>query len=220
MAVDALPDYPLGNIRVWLRRMDLNAPESSGRVGGVQMGFPIWMAEYEAPILSDLDFQLWQAWLARQRGSINQFKATDPKRWYPWAYRPKAMGGGHSGAGGFPGGWNGDATSFSLSGDRSTVTLTIPSGIVITAGDFIGFRWSSGDKLAMVMALEGGTSSGTVEIDVDPAVPSAVPSHPTAVAYVYKPAFLAKLTSETEIGASSPDGQASLKLVAQQDIVP
>lgn len=221
MAVYDLPGYPLGNVNIRLRRMDLSAPESSGRVGGVQMGFPIWLGEYELPVLSDLDFQLWQSWIARQRGAINAFRATDPRRWYPWAYRPKNLGGGHSGAGGFPGGWNGDATGFSLSGDRSTVTVSIPSVTVITPGDLIGFRWSSGDKLALVMALSGGTASGgSLAIDVDPAVPSAVPSSPTAVCYFYKPSFLARLTSETDIGASSPDGQASLKLVCQQDIVP
>jgi len=220
MAVYDLPAYPVGNIRFWLRRVDLSAPESSGRVGGVQMGFPIWMAEYETISHSDYDAQLWSAWFQRQRGAINQFRATDPRRWYPWAYRPKSQGGGHAGAGGFPGGWNGDASTYTLSGDRSTVTLTIPSGIIVTPGDLIGFRWASNAKLGLVMAITGGTSSGTVAIDVDPAVPVAVPTAATGTAYLFKPAFLARMTPDSEDPGSSPDGMASGKIACQQDIVP
>ncbi len=215
MAVYDLPAYAVGNVRFWLQRRDLRASDASGRNAGVQLGFPLWMAEYETVALTDLDAQLWGAWFKRQRGAIHQFRATDPSRWYPYAYRPRP-----GFAGGFPGGWNGEASTYTFSGDRSTVTLTIPSGIVLTAGDLIGFKWSSNTKLALVECMTGGTSSGTLAVDVDPAVPTAVPSAASGTAYLFKPAFLARLMPDTELGALSPDGQSSGKLTAQQDIVP
>ncbi len=216
MAVYDLPGYAVGNVRFWLQRRDLRASDASGRNAGVQQGFPLWLAEYEAVALTDLDTQLWTAWVQRQRGAIHQFRATDPARWLPYAYRPRP-----GFAGGLPGGWNGDASTYSLSGDRSVLTLTIPSGIVVTPGDLVGFRWSSNSKLALTAAMTGGTSSGTLAIDVDPAVPTAVPTAGAGgTAYLYKAAFLARLMPDTEIGALSPDGQSSIKLTAMQDIVP
>lgn len=220
MTVYDMPPYLVGSFRFWLERLDLQSPESSGRIGGIQMGWPKWRAEYEAVGHSDHEVHLWTAWLRRQRGAIHHFRATDMSRWYPYKYRPAALGGGHSGAGGFPGGWNGDATSFSLSGDRSEATLTIPSGIEITAGDLIGWRWGGGDKLALSEAMEGGVSSGTVTVAVEPAVHSVVPDSPTAVAYLFKPACLMRLTPETEFPTLGAEGVGIGKIVAQQDLVP
>ncbi len=213
------PPYLVGAVRYDLLRLDLMAPESSGQVGGVQMGFPLWRAEYETVAQSDLEARLWSAWIKRQRGSIETFKAFDPSKVYPYEYMPRA---GFDG--GFPVGFDGNATSFSLNGDRSEVTLHVPSGIKITTGDHIGFKWASGTKFALVEAMTGGVSSGspaTVTVQVEPAVHPVVPTDsPAAVAYLFRPVCLMKLTPETEEPPLAPEGTAYGKIVAQQVIVP
>lgn len=216
MATYPLPPYRMGAVKFDLRRQDLMAPEASGKVGGVQMGWPLWAAEYESEAVSDHEAHLWGAWVRRQRGAINRFIATDPTRWYPRAYMPDGEF-----EGGFPYGWNGDATSFSLNGDRTEVTLTLPHGIVISPSDLLGFRWASGTKLALVECMTGGTSYGTLKVEVEPAVHLVVPTGETpAIAYFAKPGCLMRLTPETEVPAISVGGVATGRIVGLQEIVP
>ncbi len=207
------PPFPpllIGSVRFWPQRIDLLSPEAGGRLGGVQVGFPLWRCEIETVAQSDEDAQSWASWIDRQQGAIHQIRMTDPRRWYPAAYRKAAA---------FPGAWSGDATGFTLNGSRDEVTMAIPTGIIVTQGDLIGFRWASGAKGGFVeVQYEGGgtAASGSLMVKVSPAVPDVVPND--AICFLLKPFCIMRLTPETEAPPSSTDGVAIGKLAAVQDL--
>ena len=211
--------FGVGQTRFVLRRADLQAPESSGVVGGVQMGWPRWQGEWEVTCKSDAEMRAVEAWVASLRGGIKTFIGSDLRRLTPAAYPSGVTALTRHGGGAF----DGSATSFSLSGDRATLTLNgLPSTLAITAGDFIDFRWTTGGaaRRHLVQALESVTASaGVAAFDVDPAVHSVVPTSGTpAVAWVQACGTIMRLTSETEIGGSSPEGYGQVKIVGVEDI--
>lgn len=211
--------FGVGQTRFALRRADIYAPESSGVVGGVQLGWPRWQGEWEVVCKTDAEMRAAEAWVASLRGGIKTFIGSDLRRLTLAAY-PSGVTALTRHAGGA---FDGSATSFSLSGDRATVTLNgLPSTLAITAGDFIDFRWETGGaaRRHLVQALESVTASaGVAAFDVDPAVHSVVPTAGTpAVAWVQGCGTIMRLTSETEIGGSSPDGYGQVKIVGVEDI--
>lgn len=211
--------FGVGQTRFALRRADIYAPESSGVVGGVQLGWPRWQGEWEVLCKTDAEMRAAEAWVASLRGGIKTFIGSDLRRLTLAAY-PSGVTALTRHAGGA---FDGSATSFSLSGDRATLTLNgLPSTLAITAGDFIDFRWETGGaaRRHLVQALESVTASaGVAAFDVDPAVHSVVPTSGTpAVAWVQGCGTIMRLTSETEIGGSSPDGYGQVKIVGVEDI--
>lgn len=180
-----------------LQRNDYLAPEASGRIGGVQAGFPLWQATWTIGRIGADKSDAFRAFLLRLRGTTRRFLGYDQGRPYPKAHIAGFTGMVRAGTA-TP--FNGDATSWTetvgaISPFDVRVDLQgLPAGLTLSVGDYIGFRWAaaSGAPLstwhAPVRIVEGGVanSSGAVQVYVEPGLPSVIP--PTATAYLTRPA--------------------------------
>ncbi len=204
-----LPAAYFGQVTYELARNDLGSPDTTGSPDGVQMGFPLWYAEYELRSVSDRTARTPRAWINSLLGQSVSFIALDLTRLFPANYPNGFAGMNRAGGGAFAG----SALSYSLDGTRTVVSLTgLPSGFVIVEGDLLGFKWSGGDKRHVVEVIEGATATtggggGSMTITVNPAVFSVVPAHPTGVAHFDNPACLMKQLPHDDMGASSVDGE-------------
>lgn len=189
-----------------IQRNDFSAPENSGAIGGVQAGWPRWQAQWTVGTTKQTASEEIEAWLDSLRGSQKHFLGRDLRRPYPLAhiggFRRMLTTGGDPFAGTCTG-W-----SQTVDGEGSALlTLEgLPSGLVLSRIDYIGFKWDadgsaagSWDRRALARVSEGGiaASDGTVTVTVEPAVADFVPA--TAVAHLDDPACLMKLTSETQV---------------------
>lgn len=174
----AMPDMYVAQQSFELQRIDYAAPEASGRIGGIQAGFPLWSATYTLGDMPSDNSDEWRAWLSGMRGATRRFIARDIARPLPKAY----MGSG------LPGGFDGEASGWSESinadGDSELTLTGLPVGLVLGQGDYIDFRWTATEDAvsglpwrALVRVVEGDTAngSGAATVIVEPPVPSAVP---------------------------------------------
>lgn len=189
-----------------LQRIDYSAPEASGRIGGVQAGFPLWSAVYTLSRMPPDNSDEWRAWVSSQRGSIRRFIARDLSRQYPKLY-PNGFAAFSP--------FTGTAASWSETinaDDDSELTLGLgsaASGLVISIGDYIDFRWAATETAvaglpwrALVRVVQGDTAdgSGNLTVIVEPPVPSAVPG--AAVAHLDAPGCtMAMVTDQSELGS-------------------
>src|SRR5437868_14970158 len=65
------------------QRIDYMAPEAGGRVGGVQAGFPLWLATWTIGRIGADKSDEWRAWLLRMRGATRRFLGRDLSRPFP-----------------------------------------------------------------------------------------------------------------------------------------
>lgn len=188
------------------QRVDYTAPESSGRVGGVQAGFPLWQATYSLSRMPEDNSDEWEAFIDDLRGATRRFIGRDLKRQWPKLYP--------DGFGAF-GAFTGQAVSWSQTinadGDAElTLSLgTDAAGLVLSKRDNIDFRYTATDDgvsglawRALVRVTSGGTAdaSGDVTVIVNPPVPDAVPSD--AEAHLDEPGcVMVLLTGQTSLGA-------------------
>lgn len=188
-----------------IQRDDQLSPEASGRLGGVQNGFPLWSAIYTLGRMPEDDSDTWRAWFTGQRGQVRRFIAHDLSRLYPKLYP--------DGFGAF-GAFTGAAADWSESVDSdgdSSLTLNLGSdaaGLILSIGDYIDFRWSATETAisglpwrALVRVTVGGTAggSGDVTVTVEPNVPTAVPD--TAVAHLDNPGcIMAMALAQSNLG--------------------
>lgn len=202
----AMPVYGVGIQRFELQRVDFLSPRTDGRLNGITAGFPLWSATWTLTAMRLDRRQAWRAWVSSLRGPQRPFYGQDLTATLPLAYRESGLSA-----------FGGDAASWSINTDRDLLTLTgLPSGFMLSAGDYIGFRWGT-SKRAMVRVLEA-VAGATVSFAIEPAVPSLVPGN--AIAHVKDPACLMRLTPETEIGEIGVDGILSGKIAAIQDLIP
>jgi hypothetical protein len=210
-----------------LLRVDYSAPEASGRIGGVQAGFPLWMGAWQLAEMRPEKSDEWRAFMSSIRGSNRRFLGRDQKRTYPKAYASGFTGMTRAGGGAF----DGSATSWSeniTADDDSEVTLTgLPAGFVMSQGDYIGFHWVATEESvagltwhALVRVVEAATGDGTGEVTVvcEPPVPSAVPL--TATAYLNEPKCVMVLVPD-QSKLEAIDRREAIRggtLVAIQDI--
>lgn len=223
----ALPAYRFGSFRFSLRRgNDLSSPDGSLKTDAIQFGFPYWEMEAEAVAMNDKEQALWEAWLDSLAGSANQFIGRDIRMPCPASIKPSTVGAAdpfttlarHGGAAGSFA--TGDASTWSLDGTRTVLTMTgLPSTFVITAGDPVGFRWTSSTKFHLVRALETITAAaGVAAVTVNPAVWATVPAHATGVATLKQPGCLMKMTSR-DPAPSDTDEQWRERFTARQVLV-
>lgn len=190
----AMPDMYVAQQSFELQRIDYAAPEASGRIGGVQAGFPLWAATYTLGDMPADNSDEWRAWLSGMRGATRRFIARDIARPLPKAYMDN----------GLPGAFDGTVATWSESinadGDSELTLTGLPAGLVLGQGDYIDFRWDATEDAvsgipwrALVRVVEGGTASGggSVTVIVEPPVPSAVPD--TAVAHLDEPGCIMAL---------------------------
>lgn len=196
-------------------RVDYSAPEASGFQGGVQAGFPLWAATWSLGRMGQARSDLWRAWLLTMRGRQRRFYGRDLARPRPLAH-----------INGLPGGWNGNASAWSQAIDGSGNALLgmtgVNSGLILSIGDYVGFRWtnSGAQRRALVRVVEGASASGggAITVAVEPPVPACVPSGATA--YVERPSCIMQLvTEETQLGAVTRSlAIGGGKIVAVQDL--
>lgn len=187
-----------------LERNDYMAPEASGRVGGVQAGFPLWRATYALSRMTSDYSDTWRAWVSGMRGQTRRFIGRDIARQLPRSYIA---------AGAMPGGFDGEASGWSETinaDDDAELTLEgLPVGLVLSPGDYIDFRYTATEDAiaglpwrALVRVVEGGTAdgSGDVTVIIEPPVPTnCVP--PTATAHVSETGCtMALILDQTEMG--------------------
>lgn len=192
------------------QRQQVTAPERSGRFVSVDVGPPLWAAEWTCPPMSAADFAEWRAWLNSLRGAARMFYGRDRSRRFPLLY-PSGFGG-LTRAGG--GAFDGTATSWSVDGTRSLLTLNgMPASFQLRAGDYVGFLWSTNTRRSLVRAQETATAngSGVLVVEVEPFVPLVTPGGATAT--LDQPACLMRLTDfDADIDASVI-GRVSFKAI-------
>lgn len=167
-----------------LVRNDYAAPEASGRIGGVQAGFPLWQMVCSLSRMPIAYSDEWRAWLSGMRGATRRLIGRDIARQLPRAYVE---------TGSLPGGFDGEAATWAETinaDDDAELTLTgLPVGFVLSQGDPIDFRYLATEEAiedlpwrAMVRVVEGGTAdgSGDLTVTIEPPVPTAVPGSATA----------------------------------------
>lgn len=222
------PDAPSGitRVRFDIERVDFGAPEASGRQGGVQAGWPLWSARFEIDRMDPDSGDQWQAFLDRLRGRLRRFYAIDPVRRFPLAYR-----GGFSGiAAGFSGAASSWSQSIDSAGDARITLNGLPAGLIISAGDYIGFRWDAAGAgagnmqrrtMARAVAPATATGGGQAQLLVEPPLNTAlVPAG--AIAHLDQPACVMQLVPEESqlgpVGSGRALGGATI--VAVQDLRP
>lgn len=183
-----------------LDRLDYDAPEASGRQGGVQAGPPLWMGAWTIGTIGAAKSDELRAFMAALRGSIRWFLGRDLTRPFPKTYASGFAGMTRAGGGSF----DGTATSWSEtvnSDEDQVVTINgLPAGFVLDVGDYVGFRWTATDAEvagqtwhAPVRCIETKTANGSGVISnimVEPPIPSVVPS--TATLYLDTPVAVMK----------------------------
>jgi hypothetical protein len=185
------------------QRVDFSAAEASGRVGGVQAGFPLWLGIWTIGRIGSDRSDQWRAWLVGQRGQQRRFYGRDLARPYPKAHIAGFAGMTRAGGGAF----SGSATSWSEaidSNDDSRITLNgLPAGLILSIGDYIGYKWDAAGasagtyhRRALQRVTVGGTASGAgiATVTAEPPLSIVVPG--TAIAHLDRPACVMTLISD------------------------
>lgn len=187
-------------------RVDQAAPEAGGYMGGVQSGFPLWVATWTTGRNTRDVSDEWIAWLSTMRGAQRRFLGRDFARTFPRRY-PKGFGGLRVGEAAF----TGAAATWSETidaQDNAQLTLTgLPVGLVLSLTDLIGFRWDAGGAAAgtygrrtVARVTEAGVADaqGRVTVGIEPPLPYFIPA--TAQAHLDSPACVMTIVpSDTKV---------------------
>lgn len=205
------PDSGQAQQEFAIQRVDYSSAEASGRVGGVQAGFPLWSLTWTIGKIGEEKSDDWESFLDELRGATRRFYAGDKKRPYPKRYPD-----GFSAMTRFDGSvFDGSATSWSQSidsDDDQTLALHgLPSGFVLGTRDYVGFKWTATEDgiaglewrtIVRVVRDGGGTAdaSGNLTVKVEPPIPDCVPAG--AVAYLNQPTcVMVQVSEQTKLGA-------------------
>jgi len=183
-----MPEIGAQSISFECSQVDYMSPETGGRVGAIAAGFPLWRMRLSLANLTEADADIWRAFVATLRGPRRQFIARDITR-----DKPRRMGTFSPVATAW-------TQTITADGDASLALEGLLAGMVLTLGDYIGFRWDSAgadpgtfDRRALVRVVESGSAdaTGDLTVIVEPPVPTIVPSD--AEAYFYQPSCLMRL---------------------------
>lgn len=186
-----------------LQRFDYAAPEDSGRIGGIAGSPAKWIGTW--PLSRAMSVEMsdeWRAWVTSLRGQQKLFLGADVARRFPRAYGVGFAGLSRAGGGAFDGAAGSWSQEIDAEGSAVLTLGGLPASFAVKRGDYVGFRWSSGGRRAIVRATEDvtGNSAGSLTVSVEPAVDlRVVPSGATA--HFDNPLCLMKLlTDKTELG--------------------
>lgn len=230
MAPLSLPDLPSGIARVQFEpeRIDFEAPEASGRQGGVQAGWPLWLATYELDRVDPDSADLWRGFVTRLRGRQRLFLGTDPTRRYPRATPRGFAGMNRAGGGAFTGAALAWAQNIDADGNAAIALTGLPANLPLTIGDRIGWKWDAAgsppgtyDRRALARVVVGGAASGAgaATVTVEPPVNMlVVPAG--AIAHLDNAACLMRqVPDRSSIGSIGAGGSLSAaSLTAMQDL--
>lgn len=205
-----LPEIGEVRMQFEIQRVDYAAPETSGAIGGVQAGWPVWMMRLSLTAVRFEQADILRAWHRRLRGQQRKFLGRDTWRPFPVAYRRHGFRNMlRVGGGAFDGTASGWSQTIDANGDAWLRLDGLASGLILSAGDYVGFKWSSADAaegeydrftLASVNERAIANAAGTIVVEIDPVVPAWVPED--AVAYLERPACLMKLVDGTQMPAN------------------
>lgn len=205
------PPFLLGNMRLALSRTDLSVRDMTGRIGGGSLGTDLWSWTGDFHALTDSQAVEIEAWLLSLDGSAVSFQAQDVRRWYPKMHPLLA-------------GVNATASNFSVDTAGTTLTMGgLTAGTILSVGDMIGFKGGTGlANRHAVRVVEGATvaGGGSVTVEVRPAVWPNVVAWSSVVAHLDKPSITMRLTAETQISPTTPEGQMTAQIVAMQYLPP
>lgn len=207
-----MPTHGVARQRFELQRVDFMSPEVSGRIGAVAAGWPLWTGSWDLTAMTEAQSEEWRAWVRAQRGAARVFFGRDLRRRLPMNYPA-----------GLPGGFAGQASSWSVDGTRSVLTMNgLPGGFVLRTGDQVGFAWTTGvaPRRALVATVEAvqATGGGSVGVTVEPPVPTLVP--PGAVATLNAPDCLMRLLPGTELMDMDVNRYIGARILAVQELLP
>jgi hypothetical protein len=172
-------------------------PLRNGKMPATELGQAYWKGFFETRPLNRWEFGEFAACWDSMRGGVKTFKANDPMRPYPNAYRAGFGGLTRAGGGAFDG--TADVTALTA----STIALaTLPAGFVVTAGDYVGLTEGSLIGLYRIIEAVTANGSGVATVTVEPKILSAFTA--AAVANFEKP------PAEFVIDHDSWDGMPSI----------
>ena len=186
-----LPSTGAARQRFEIQRVDYLSPETGGRIGAQQAGFPVWVGDWNLGTVGPERADLWAAFVDACDGPMNVFLAGDVSRPMPLRHpsfsrmrRPDDSP------------FDGTATSWSVDATGRQLTLNgLPKNLQLSLRDYVGFIWETGGEprraLVRVTQAARANSSGVIVPEVRMAVPSIVPE--TAVATLKDPTCLMRL---------------------------
>lgn len=180
-----------------LERVDFGAAEASGRVGGVQAGFPLWSGIWTIGAIGEARSDEWRSFFSELRGAIRAFYGSDKRRPYPKAYPAGFAGMSRAAGGSFTGSATAWSQSIDANDDQLLALAGLPNNFVLTTGDYVGFKWTATSEgvaglewRTVVRVIRGGgsiaNSSGNMTVKVEPPIPNCVPAG--AIAHLDNPA--------------------------------
>src|SRR5947208_3317843 len=86
-----------------IQRVDYSAPEASGRLGGVQAGFPLFVGTWTIDVVGQAESDAIVAFKDQMRGQTRRFLGRDLTRLYPKQYPAGFAGMVRAGGGAFDG---------------------------------------------------------------------------------------------------------------------
>lgn len=215
-------------VRLEIDRVDYAAPEASGRQGGVQAGWPLWLATFDIERSHPDSGDQWHTFLDRLRGRIRTFLVGDPTRNFPKAAPMGFAGMVRGGGGAFDGSALAWSQAFDADGNALLGLTGLPAGFQLSQRDLIGFKWDAAGApanshhrrtLARVVVPATANGAGAVTVMVEPPIDTTVVPV-GAIAHFDNPRCVMRQVPEKTgvgpIGAGGSMGGGTL--VAVQDL--
>jgi hypothetical protein len=190
-----------------IQRVDYSAPDASGRVDGVQAGFPLFYASYTIDVVGEDETDDIVAFKDDLRGATRRFLGRDLTRLYPKAHRNGFAGMVRPDASPFDGSATAWSETINADGDSEVTLQGLPVGLTLGKRDYVGFHWvaTSSEVAGLTWHLcvrikSGGVADGAGNVTFlsEPPISPAVPAG--AVAYLNQPAcVMVQLTDQTKL---------------------
>ena len=161
-------------------RQETIAPEQGGRLVTVDLGPPLWRASYATTPPSEIEYDLWRAWVASLKGAAKLFYGEDVRRRLPRAYRKtgfaeltRAVSGGA---------FDGTSSAWEVNPAFDEITVggasgqQLPVGFEIHIGDYLDLRWETSKRsLHRMLTAQNADASGVGTWTVEPPIPQWMP---------------------------------------------
>lgn len=132
----------------------------------VELGYPVWVAEYETTTIPISQVGAWEAFFAQLRGGLVTMKMTDPLYKYPQSRFVQGWAGLTVGGNPYTGGGS------VLSNTATSLTLQqLPQGLELRPGDMVSYEVTNGPRyLHRITNTATVSPAGEVVVDVFPHV--------------------------------------------------
>lgn len=218
----------VARVRFDIERIDYAAPEASGRQGGVQAGWPLWLARYEIDRSDLVSGDVWNAFVDRLRGRQRVFFGMNPARLFPRLYPSGFAGMTRASGGAFDGNALAWSQNIDADGNASFGLTGLPAGLILSVGDIIGFKWDAAGAalgsfgrrtMARVVTQSAASGAGAITVMAEPPIDTlVVPAG--AKAHLDRPCCLLRIIpDQTDLGATGAAFSGGT-IIAAQDLRP